>query len=53
MFKSTANLALKGNTWDARHLDHFMNSPFARKPAVEETLKFKTGMRKSESQRTF
>lgn len=28
IFKNTANLSLRGNTYDARHLDKFLNSSY-------------------------
>ncbi len=32
IFKNTANLTLKGNTYDAIHLDQFLNSQYCSKP---------------------
>ena len=32
IFKNTANLTLKGNTFDANHLDSFLTSQYCSKP---------------------
>ena len=31
IFKNTANVALRGNTYDAKHLDRFLGSNFGEK----------------------
>lgn len=31
LFKNTANLSLRGNTYDARHLDRFLQSSYGEK----------------------
>ena len=41
IFKNTANLTLKGNTFDANHLDSFLSSQYCSKP---ESTTFKRSL---------
>ncbi len=40
LFKNVANLALRGNTFDARHLDNFLDSVYGDRALNVHSRKF-------------
>jgi hypothetical protein len=43
VFKNVANLALRGTTFDAHHLDKFLGSPFGEKSfSIDRALNSKS-----------
>ena len=46
LFRNTANLSLKGTTYDATHMDKFLRSDYGdRSPTVVEKYHFQEGKR--------